>query len=567
MLTKPLAASVFSGIALASIGVGSLAAAAVPAMVPVGNKGNPSDSTGYGSVAYDYRIGAYEVTVGEYVDFLNAAAKTDPYGLFSGNQPIARSGSSGAYVYQAVGSGRKPISNVSWFNAARYANWLHHGGRVTSSTETGAYTLNGAIAGTSYARNQNAIYFLPTINEWYKAAYYDPAKSGTSSYWRFPTRSDTAPGNSLAVTPNQANYFRGETGAATYPDYRLVDVGSYGLSASAYGTFDQGGNVWEWNELILSGSQRGQRGGSVYSSNWQGTGDLYAGTNEKQDIWNTVNLGNVDIGFRIASVEAVFIDIRTGTQTQAQAGYGELPQAVPLVKSGAGTLVLDQGNTLSERTTVTGGVVRLANPTALLNSTVEPLSGGRLELASGVSATLGGLAANAGGLIDVGDGLVTVRAGLSASQLTAALAAGRGDGSWNGTSGVVSSVAASSNGMRAVGWLDNGDGSVTFGYAAPGDATLDGTVDILDVAYFLVSGKFGTGSLASWRDGDFNYDGMADILDASELVASGLYNEGPYGATALSVAAVPEPSAIMTATCAVLICISCYRRLGRVGSA
>lgn len=542
MSTLPLATNVSRGIAIASFAIGSLAAAAGPSMVPVGNKNNPADTTGYGAVAYDYRIGTYEVTVGEYIDFLNAAAKTDPYGLYSGSQPITRTGSSGSYAYQGVGSARKPISNVSWFNAARYTNWLHNGAHAGSSTETGAYSLNGANAGTSFPRNQNAIYFLPTVNEWYKAAYHDPAKSGTSSYWRFPTRSDTAPGNSLSALSNQANYFTSASGRATYADYRLLDVGSYSLSAGAYGTYDQGGNVWEWNELVLSGSQRGQRGGSVYSSDYAGTGALYSGASNKQDNWNNVNSANVDIGFRVASVDAVFIDIASGTRTQAQAGYVGLPISVPVVKSGSGTLVLDQSNTLSERTTVSDGGVTLANPGALLNSTVAPMSGGRLEIASGLHATIGGLDVNAGGLIDVGNGLLTVKSGLSPSQLTAAIAAGRGDGLWNGTRGVTSSVAASSSGMRTVGWLEDGDGSLTFGCAAPGDATLDGMVDILDVAYFLVSGKFGTGSLASWRDGDFNHDGLADILDASELVATGLYNEGDYRTSASVVSPVPEPA-------------------------
>jgi hypothetical protein len=105
-----------------------------------------------------------------------------------------------------------------------------------------------------------------------------------------------------------------------------------------------------------------------------------------------------------------------------------------------------------------------------------------------------------------------------------------------------------------VGWLDNGDGSLTVAYAAPGDTNLDWSVDILDTANFLALGKFDTGSPATWREGDFNYDGIVDILDADAFVSTGLFNAGNYntppGAVG-SVAAVPEPSTwvLLAAAC------------------
>ena len=96
---------------------------------------------------------------------------------------------------------------------------------------------------------------------------------------------------------------------------------------------------------------------------------------------------------------------------------------------------------------------------------------------------------------------------------------------------------------RTVGWLDNGDGSKTFAYAAPGDTNLDWQVDILDAANFLAGGKFDTWSPASWNEGDFGYDGIVDILDAADFLSTGLFDAGGYnGSGVAGVAAVPEPT-------------------------
>jgi len=211
--------------------------------------------------------------------------------------------------------------------------------------------------------------------------------------------------------------------------------------------------------------------------------------------------------------------------------------------------VLDQANTLTGSTTVQGGRLRLANGSALGSSRIVPLAGGTLTLAPAQQTTVGGLAANAGGLTDVGNGSMTVAAGLSRSDMLLALAAGRGDGSWNGTSGITSSRARADLAAslpRTVGWLDNGDGSMSFAYAAPGDTNLDWSVDILDAANFLAGGKFDSGTPASWNEGDFGYDGVVDILDAADFLSTGLFDAGPYNPVAASgaVAVVPEPTGV-----------------------
>jgi len=154
-----------------------------------------------------------------------------------------------------------------------------------------------------------------------------------------------------------------------------------------------------------------------------------------------------------------------------------------------------------------------------------------------------------GGRVDVGRGSITVAGGLSAEELVVQLLGGRADGSWNGASGVTSTAVAADIALgvsRTIGWLDNGDGSVQFAYAAPGDTNLDWQVDVLDAANVLTSGRFNSGRPATWSEGDFTYDGMVDVLDAAEFLVTGLYGGGSYNPppAAEAVAAVPEPSAL-----------------------
>jgi len=170
------------------------------------------------------------------------------------------------------------------------------------------------------------------------------------------------------------------------------------------------------------------------------------------------------------------------------------------------------------------------------------------DLASKGTVVVNALAVDReGGKVDAGRGIVTVAAGLAPEDLVTELVAGRGDGSWTGSTGITSSAVASEvagGALRAVGWLDNGGGSVSFAYAAPGDTNLDWVVDILDVSNFVAAGKYGTADPATWAEGDFNYDGVVDIQDIADFSATGLYGGANYNTAPASVAAVPEPSAL-----------------------
>lgn len=296
------------------------------------------------------------------------------------------------------------------------------------------------------------------------------------------------------------------------------------------------------------------------------TNDLAGGSFSVAQIGNTLAL----VFTSTAARPVVTIDVSSGTQTQAQAGWPLLSGTYPVVKTGQGTLVVNQANTLTGSTAVQAGRLQLANGGALGASRVVPLAGGTVTLTPALITTVGGLAANAGGLTDVGNGFMTVAAGLPAADMLVALMAGRGDGSWTGTSGITSSAAAAAivqSVPRTVGWLDNGDGSVGFAFAAPGDTNLDWTIDILDAANFLAAGKFDSGQPATWNEGDFGYDGIVDILDAADFLSTGLFDAGTYNGSAGEagpVAAVPEPSSAAVLALAAGAGVGSVIRLRRV---
>jgi formylglycine-generating enzyme len=259
-------------------------------MVAVGDVGNAADATGFGAVGHEYAIAVYDVTIGQYAEFLNAVGAADEHALYNPSMAsdtaiagIARSGSAGDYRYSVIDNGgssaQRPITYVSWWDAARFANWMANGqprgAQDSGTTENGAYGLNGAVSGIAVARNplnpntgQPPTYYIPLENEWYKAAYYD----GAGGYYGFATQSDDPPGNTIDDEPNRANYFAGGVlatsgGPAQEPDQNyLTDVGAFGGSGSYYGTFDQNGNVWQWNDLDgAPGPSRGLRGGYWFS--------------------------------------------------------------------------------------------------------------------------------------------------------------------------------------------------------------------------------------------------------------------------------------------------------------
>jgi autotransporter-associated beta strand protein len=246
----------------------------------------------------------------------------------------------------------------------------------------------------------------------------------------------------------------------------------------------------------------------------------------------------------VVAAGVITINVPSGAQTQAAAGRAFLGGTIPVEKTGAGTLVVDQANTVTAATTIQQGALQLAHAAALAASPVHVSGSATLSVTPSLQTTIGGLQVAAGGLVDVGTGMITVASGLSASDLVAAIEAGRRGGSWSGSSGITSSTVAAAVALgvpSAVGWMDNGNGSVTCAFATPGDTNLDWSVDILDASNFIAGGKFDTNLPATWSEGDFNYDSAVDILDAADFFATGFYDAGAYNAASGSIAAVPEP--------------------------
>jgi len=305
-------------------------------LVAVGDPGNaPDQATGsvYGSVAGGFSIGKYQVTIAQYAAFLNAVAQTDTHGLYkptmASNQNVAgitRTGSSGAFAYAPLGpagiaagqtAGGRPITFTTWFDAARFANWMSNGqptgGQSTTTTENGAYDLVTAPAGAAPARNAtnpntNAppLYHLPTENQWYKGAFYDPTRhAAAGGYWAYATRSDLPPGTTIGSGSNEANYRAGgvyavtQTSTFSTTQNYLTDVGMFAGSSSYYGTFDQSGNTYEWNDLDgAAGTVRGLRGG------WYGIDDpFWLSSSGRLEFTATSGVNNT--GFRLASPAVV----------------------------------------------------------------------------------------------------------------------------------------------------------------------------------------------------------------------------------------------------------------------
>jgi len=249
--------------------------------VAVGNPGNPGDPQidgPFGSVSYGYHIGKYEVTAGQYTEFLSAVAQTDPYELYSTQMwthaegcKIERTGSPGGYTYTVAPDwATRPVNFVSFGDAMRFANWLHNGQPTgeqdLTTTEDGSYFLNGATGDHQLEevfREPDATWVVPSENEWYKAAYH--RNDGvTGNYFNYPMSIDVGPSNDLTDPDpgGHATYYRIPDDFTIGAPYFRTEAGAHENSASPYGTFDQGGNVTEWNESIPLFNGRGLRGGA-----------------------------------------------------------------------------------------------------------------------------------------------------------------------------------------------------------------------------------------------------------------------------------------------------------------
>ncbi len=227
-----------------------------------------------------------ELTNTQYVSFLNAI---DPDGLnpndvyHSSMGSDARGGildSGGAFGSHYVtrpNMGDKAVNFISWFRAARVANWLHNGAKSYGNTDssatapqnTGAYSTGTSTGGSTVPKNEGAIFWIPTENEWYKAAYYNPTLNNGAGGYRvygngFDTTSSVSANGigdgSAGSIGSLANYNSGADWNGQ--DGNVTTVGTNG-GASYYGAFDMSGNAWEF---VDAGYLLALRGGGWRSS-------------------------------------------------------------------------------------------------------------------------------------------------------------------------------------------------------------------------------------------------------------------------------------------------------------
>jgi formylglycine-generating enzyme required for sulfatase activity len=309
-LVSMAAASMVSAVQAGVVNLGSFSGE----FVTVGDPNNTADTTTYGAVSQTFDIMKFEFTNQQYVQFLNSV---DPNGnqtngIYNASMGTdARGGISftsgaatGSKYAVRLNMGNKPVNYVSWFDAARVSNWLHNGATSVSSMETGAYTLNNATTGNALALNIGAKFFIPSENQWYKAAYYKGG-STNAGYWPYATQSSTLPGSvtanstgdgSAGSSGNFANYNRAADWGSPVQDGNVTTVGTNG-GPSAYGAFDMIGNVSEWNDLdSSSSSSRGIRGG-IWINN-----SSFLSSSSRFDGGPSLEFNFV--GFRVASLSS-----------------------------------------------------------------------------------------------------------------------------------------------------------------------------------------------------------------------------------------------------------------------
>lgn len=281
--------------------------------VTIGNAGNADDagaggglySSPYGGVSYVYQMGVTEVSQDWITKATNLGMTNVTAGPWAGNQPAA---------------------NLTWYEAAAFVNFLN-----TSTGNHAGYQLDAAATaltlwtsgeawkadGENLYRHKDAYYFLPTEDEWYKAAYHKN-DGVTANYWDYATASNSVPVMVAGGTVTGTAVWG--AGAVIAPAAVDNDGG-----ISAYGTQGQNGNINEWQENSVDGANdnpsdnRVLRGGSYLNA---------SDTGLRSSFRNTATLPSFSvnaIGFRVAS---------------APVGTGSVPEPAGAALLGLGTLLL-----------------------------------------------------------------------------------------------------------------------------------------------------------------------------------------------------------------------------------
>jgi autotransporter-associated beta strand protein len=328
-------------------------------------------------------------------------------------------------------------------------------------------------------------------------------------------------------------------GAMQFAKDQTIDVASGSVSQSDPG-YTVSSNVDNLNLTTFNGM-------NTKAFTKTGSGELVFTGENNLTYGATISNGKL----RLSGSQAVVTSwsgtttVQTGATLQVDAGATAISQTINVA---GGNLTVNPGGNLSmtvtsatsstvSQTFGSGVVVSNTGSVTLSNSTPQTVNVQSLTVDTAT-----------GGKVDIGRGTVNIASG-NAAELVADIVAGRNDGTWNGASGISSSAAAAEE-YRAVGWIDNGGGSLTVGFGAAGDVNLDGYVDFSDVVQFVGTNLYNTDLPATWADGDYDYNGVVDFSDVLALVSANLYNTGAYNTAPLGgaslvgggIVAVPEPA-------------------------
>jgi hypothetical protein len=224
--------------------------------VDIGNAGNGNDAgagggssfSPHGGVPYNYRMAVTETPQDWITKATNVGMANVTAGAWASEQPAA---------------------DMTWYEAAAFVNFLN-----TSTGHHAAYQIDTAVTaltlwtspeawqtgGENLYRHKDAYYFLPSEDEWYKAAYHQN-DGVTPNYWDYATGSNAIPTAVPSGTGAGTAVYKQDTGSFEPTSVTLAG------GSSAYGTMGQNGNAWEWQEGAFIGpndsssEERAVRGG------------------------------------------------------------------------------------------------------------------------------------------------------------------------------------------------------------------------------------------------------------------------------------------------------------------
>ncbi len=268
--------------------------------VEIGDAGNDAfDGVGSqypfpaGAVSYEYDMGKHEISRGM------ISAYNSLHGTANSRQITMADMTGGG------GNGvDKPATGVSWNEAARFVNWLNisQGFQAAYNFSTSGVNDNIALwdsgdawqdGGENLFRHKNAMYWLPSVDEWYKAAYYNSSGSTWQDYATLNGNVPTAVASGTA--DNTAVYDQDLSSGPA----EIIEAG--GLNQ--FGIMGITGNVLEWTEGgrprsdNTPGASRTNIGG-----NWTSGSFLLSTSNS--GFGGTPDWESPVVGFRVASLSS-----------------------------------------------------------------------------------------------------------------------------------------------------------------------------------------------------------------------------------------------------------------------